>query len=532
MFRCLKNDDMKHRIILAAAACIAAVSCQKNGTEQLRADFLSDVQEVIIGEPVAFKDLSSGSPSRWDWTFEDGEPGTSVLSEPSVVWYKAGTFSVSLKVQRSGNSDEIVKERYITVAYPSIITADFSVDRTEVTNMDEIVFTDMSLGYPDSWKWTFTSPGAEPVSSSERNPVIKLEPGLWTVRLEVSNPNAKDTKEVKDMIKVIDKYAVSAGFTAASRTTYAGGKIHFRDASIGSASEWKWTFEGGVPASSSEKEPVVTYSAPGQYKVAVTVSNEVNSSEKSIDGFVNVISADGLMFFLPFDGNSDDCGPNALNPSTVTVGNKTILYDAQSREVKGIGSIGTAARFSGGDKTNYSILSIPDGLRSIFDNTGDFTVSVWARVPTLAGGKKSAIFHQGCPPGATSADPVPRQSWFRFTTDTKNLVFCVEYKGKGGNWAEYTGTRMDDGTWHHFACVYKRNGEKRDSYLYIDGQKAVESLGRDNKIIDSWPFYIGCNSRITNGEHVPENYMNGDIDDFILYNRALGEEEVQALANN
>ena len=78
---------MKHRIILAAAACFAAVSCQENGTEPLRADFVSDVQEVIIGETVAFKDLSSGSPSRWDWTFEDGEPGASVLSESSVVWH-------------------------------------------------------------------------------------------------------------------------------------------------------------------------------------------------------------------------------------------------------------------------------------------------------------------------------------------------------------------------------------------------------------------------------------------------------------
>ena len=46
--------------------------------------------------------------------------------------------------------------------------------------------------------------------------------------------------------------------------------------------------------------------------------------------------------------------------------------------------------------------------------------------------------------------PVPRQSWFRLDTSGKTVVFCVEYKGKAGNWAEYEGKRMDD------RDVYKR----------------------------------------------------------------------------
>lgn len=39
----------------------------------------------------------------------------------------------------------------------------------------------------------------------------------------------------------------------------------------------------------------------------------------------------------------------------------------------------------------------------------------------------------------------------------KTVVFCVEYKGKAENWAEYEGKRMDDGEWHHYVCVLSKS---------------------------------------------------------------------------
>ena len=49
---------------------------------------------------------------------------------------------------------------------------------------------------------------------------------------------------------------------------------------------------------------------------------------------------------------------------------------------------------------------------------------------------------------------------------------------------------------------------KRDSYLYIDGQKVIEKKGVVDKVVDNWPYYIGCNYRFTNGEFAPENFLN------------------------
>jgi hypothetical protein len=65
--------------------------------------------------------------------------------------------------------------------------------------------------------------------------------------------------------------------------------------------------------------------------------------------------------------------------------------------------------------------------------------------------------------------------------------------------------------------------------MYIDGELKVSNTGKDIKTIDGTPYYIGCNYRYLNGNFNPENFLNGMLDDYILYNRALTDEEARAL---
>lgn len=159
------------------------------------------------------------------------------------------------------------------------------------------------------------------------------------------------------------------------------------------------------------------------------------------------------MLYLPFDGDNKDIGPNQLNPEELIGGTGANVYNAPARFSGESAECRFAAHFQG-DKENYSILSIPEeGLKSHYTES-EFTVAFWVKTSNMTG--KNAIFHQGVGPGATYTDPVPRQSWFRLDTSGKTVVFCVEYKGKAGNWAEYEGKRMDDGEWHHYVCVYQK----------------------------------------------------------------------------
>lgn len=84
-----------------------------------------------------------------------------------------------------------------------------------------------------------------------------------------------------------------------------GGKVHFLDTSTGHPVQWQWTFEGGLPATSSEQNPVVTYPKAGSYNVTLSCStaNGSDVATTTREGFVNVVSqAPTALIGLPQEG--------------------------------------------------------------------------------------------------------------------------------------------------------------------------------------------------------------------------------------
>tara|TARA_R110000822_G_scaffold300062_1_gene423335 strand:+ start:159 stop:1163 length:1005 start_codon:yes stop_codon:yes gene_type:complete len=85
------------------------------------ADFSADQTSPIEGGTVAFTDLSTGTPTEWDWTLTGATPSASPDQNPSVVYSTAGTYSVSLTASKTGSTDTITKVDYITVYPPSVV---------------------------------------------------------------------------------------------------------------------------------------------------------------------------------------------------------------------------------------------------------------------------------------------------------------------------------------------------------------------------------------------------------------------------
>jgi len=66
-----------------------------------------------------------------------------------------------------------------------------------------------------------------------------------------------------------------ADFTASDTAIILGGQVTFTNLSAGAATAYLWTFEGGNPASSTDKDPVpVVYNTPGSFNVTLKVTNE------------------------------------------------------------------------------------------------------------------------------------------------------------------------------------------------------------------------------------------------------------------
>jgi hypothetical protein len=77
----------------------------------------------------------------------------------------------------------------------------------------------------------------------------------------------------------IDKSLLNAAFIGNPFEICEGSEVQFTDLSTGNITSWEWSFPGGEPSSSTEQNPVVTYSSTGQYDVSLIVSDGTNSDE-------------------------------------------------------------------------------------------------------------------------------------------------------------------------------------------------------------------------------------------------------------
>ena len=68
-------------------------------------------------------------------------------------------------------------------------------------------------------------------------------------------------------------------------------QVQFTDRSIVSdqAIEWLWTFEGGNPATSTERAPVVSYDCQGSFDVTLTVTDINGTDTKTLNNFIEVL---------------------------------------------------------------------------------------------------------------------------------------------------------------------------------------------------------------------------------------------------
>lgn len=83
--------------------------------------------------------------------------------------------------------------------------------------------------------------------------------------------------------------------------------VQFTDKSDNNPNTWNWTFEGGTPATSTEQNPVVTFSGKGAYTVQLTASNHAGAnSYEAVDYIVVEDPAE------PVVTPAERCGPGEV----------------------------------------------------------------------------------------------------------------------------------------------------------------------------------------------------------------------------
>src|SRR5690606_5422094 len=151
-----------------------------------------------------------------------------------------------------------------------------------VKNALIVSFNNMSTGSGNSYAWDF----GDGTFSNQSNPVHPYPgPGTYEAVLMVTNEcgTTSITKEV-----VIDDRTPIVAFASDIQSGCVPLTVHFMDQSDNEPTSWEWTFEGGTPSSSNEKNPVVVYNQEGVYSVQLITSNGFGSSGYSEQNYITV----------------------------------------------------------------------------------------------------------------------------------------------------------------------------------------------------------------------------------------------------
>ncbi|MEI7433919.1 MAG: PKD domain-containing protein [Methanomicrobiales archaeon] len=148
--------------------------------------FSVNATQGMVPFSVQFNDKSSGNPSTRLWDFGDGNGSYEV--NPVYTYLEAGHFSPSLIVSTPYSRDYSVKENLITAG--AVPVTKFSISPSSGPAPLTSTFTDLSLGYPDTWNWDF----GDNSSSNEQNPThFYPNPGNYRISLTTGNQFGNNT---------------------------------------------------------------------------------------------------------------------------------------------------------------------------------------------------------------------------------------------------------------------------------------------------------------------------------------------------
>lgn len=254
----------------------------------LKASFVSSDSSFCGSKCISFTDHSVGRPVSWFWTFTGAVPANSTDENPTNVCYNTvGSFDVKLIISdSSGATQTLFKTAYIKSKNCNHIPlkAAFKGSDTSFCNPKCINFTDLSVGNPVSWFWTFS--GATTPTSFDENPtnICYNTVGAYDVKLVVSDSTgATQTLYKTAYIKSTDcRVPIKAAFLASDTLLCIGTDscISFKDYTTGPVDTWSWSFEGGTPASSFDQNPSqICYSKPGIYDVKLVASDVAGDAQ-------------------------------------------------------------------------------------------------------------------------------------------------------------------------------------------------------------------------------------------------------------
>jgi gliding motility-associated-like protein len=289
------------------------------GLAQPVADFSATPLNGCAPLPVSFTDLSTGSPTAWQWDLGNGTLSTQ--QNPTTTYFTPGIYTITLTVTNASGSNTVTKSQYISVSDKP--TVNFIASDSIGCFPLRVNFTDLSTpgtGSNTSWEWDFGDGG----TSTAQNPFhVFTSAGNFTVTLKVTNSGGCSRVLSKTQyIRVSQGVSVNFSNTA-SQLCHPPDNIQFTNLATGPGTlTHQWLFGDG--GSSAGLNPIHTYTAAGSYAVTLITQSDLGC----VDTLVRLFAVTIRDVVSSFAGPDSICiNQSATFTNTSSTGYYTPLWN-------------------------------------------------------------------------------------------------------------------------------------------------------------------------------------------------------------
>jgi len=219
-------------------------------------DFTAD------GLSVWFENLAESPNVSYFWDFGDGNSSTE--ASPFHEYAVGGIYEVSLLAFNDCGDVQSATIVEVFEAPEANFTADVETGCAPL----EVQFQNQSTGGPEFFEWVFE--GGNPDTTIDENPLVTYEePGIYSVKLTVTNAEGSSTLEIDSFITVLGlPVAVFEIDSMDGRTYWFQDTSHYADSV-------HWVF--GDTTISSNPSPVYEFENDGVYELILIAFNECGS---------------------------------------------------------------------------------------------------------------------------------------------------------------------------------------------------------------------------------------------------------------
>jgi PKD repeat protein len=271
-----------------------------------------------------------GSGYTYLWEFGDGQSSTD--EQPIHDYLYAGTYEVRLTV--TNDFGDYVFTQPVTIASEFSIdlpVASFTADAQSGASPLAVVFTDTSTGDISSWEW-YVNDVLE--SSVQAFSHTFTDDGTYTVKLKINGAG----EAIATMVVIAGSLASLPPIITelgATKTSSITGELAttFSATINGDVTGYLWEFGDGY--TSTDDNPVHTFSNIGTYTVSLTVTNLNGPTTSTID--IRVVDAGS------FTGMNQDAYINGVKIGFYVVDavDHTVrVYKSETEPITNFGSIG------------------------------------------------------------------------------------------------------------------------------------------------------------------------------------------------